>query len=489
MKRLLINTLLILVIGSCKSEFQSFSDRALTYANDKRIDEDEYKTLIDEISGTEEKGFKQFKGQNDKIDDEKVRAYLVKLFNAKKLTLTENDIWQAKISSSQKTFNVNVFLENSASMDGYVKGVTEFETAIYNLLGDVKISGLCDSLNLNYINKSIPYKKENALPSDIQDFIEKLEPSVFKQRGGDRSVSDIKNILNTVLKAVNDKNAAILVSDFVFSPGKSTNAADYLNNQSVGIKIDFAEKLKHFDLSAIVLQLVSSFNGLYYDKTDKPHHLAGKRPYYIWVFGSDEQIKSILQSKILENVRNGYSHKLVFHSVQETLEPDFKILNSPKIGTFSSKELNNKIISEAAPSKNERDQGLFGFNLAVDFSNSFHDADYFLDTTNYLVSDKKYKLKVEPIADVDDPSLSGYSHLINMQTTNLREENLKVSIIGQLPSWVNESSSLNDENIINDPIEQSKTFGLKFLIEGITDAFYRKSITKPIYSITITIRK
>ena len=33
---------------------------------------------------------------------------------------------------------VNVYIENSGSMDGYVKGVTEFEQAVYNYLTDIK---------------------------------------------------------------------------------------------------------------------------------------------------------------------------------------------------------------------------------------------------------------------------------------------------------------------------------------------------------------
>ena len=206
------------MLTSCKTEFGSFNDQALTFANnDKKIDEQEYQKLLKQISGSDEKGFQQFKNDKGEIDNIKVVSYLLKYFKAKNVGLTANDIWQPLTNGAQETFNINVYLENSASMDGYVKGVTEFETAIYNLLGDFKISGLCDSLNLNYINKTIPYQKQNALPADIQDFIEKLEPSVFKLRGGDRSVSDLKNILSTVLKTVNNKNAAVLISDFVFS--------------------------------------------------------------------------------------------------------------------------------------------------------------------------------------------------------------------------------------------------------------------------------
>lgn len=480
----------ILIILSCKSEFGSFNNEALKLAsNDKRIDEEEYKKLIEHISLSDEKGFRQFKNENGEIDNTTVVSYLLKYLGAKKVGIAISDIWQPETNKKQDAFNINVYLENSASMDGYVKGVTEFETAIYNLLGDFKISGLCDSLNLNYINKTIPFQKQNALPADIQDFIDKLEPSVFKKRGGDRSVSDLKNILNTVLKTVNDKNAAVLISDFVFSPGKNANALDYLNNQGVGIKIDFAEKLKEFDLSAIIIQLQSNFDGLYYDKTDKPFSFKGKRPYYVWIFGNTQQISSILDKKVLDNIKGGYSNRLVLQSIKGINEPNYKIRYSPKIGSFSAKQLNAKIISDASASKDNQNKGLFGFNVAVDFSKSLQDANYFLDTTNYILSNTKYQLKVETITDKNDPSLSGFTHFLKLQTSELREEVLKIEIVGKTPSWVFNSTSIDDSNILNDKIEQQKTFGLQYLIEGISDAFYPKSNSNATNSISITIKK
>lgn len=490
MKRYLPFILLFLMLTSCKSEFGSFNDQALTFANnDKKIDEQEYQKLLKQISGSDEKGFQQFKNDKGEIDNIKVVSYLLKYFKAKNVGLTANDIWQPLTNGTQETFNINVYLENSASMDGYVKGVTEFETAIYNLLGDFKISGLCDSLNLNYINKTIPYQKQNALPADIQDFIEKLEPSVFKLRGGDRSVSDLKNILSTVLKTVNNKNAAVLISDFVFSPGKNANAQDYLNNQGVGIKIDFAEKLEEFDLSAVVIQLQSNFDGLYYDKTDKPLSFKGKRPYYVWIFGSTQQISTILNKKVLDNIKGGYSNRLVLQSIKGISEPNYKILYSPKIGSFSAKQLNAKIISDASTSKANQTKGLFGFNVAVDLSNSLQDANYFLDTSNYILSNTKYQLKVETITDKNDASLSGFTHLLKLQTGELREEVLKIEIVGKTPSWVFNSTSIDDSKILNDKNEQQKTFGLQYLIEGISDAFYPKSNSNAINSISITIKK
>lgn len=489
-KKCLPFIMFILTLTSCKSEFASFNEEALNFgANDKRIDSTEYKKLLEHISASDEKVFEKFRNNEGKIINAEVISYLLKYYKAKNLSLTTSDIWQPKKYITQDNFNINVYLENSASMDGYVKGVTEFETAIYNLLGDFKISGLCDSLNLNYINKTIPYKKQNALPADIQDFIEKLEPSIFKQRGGDRSVSDLKNILSTVLKTVNDKNVTVLISDFVFSPGKNANAQDYLNNQGVGIKIDFAEKLKEFDLSAVVIQLQSNFDGLYYDKTNKPLSFKGKRPYYVWIFGSTQQISTILNKKVLDNIKGGYSNRLVLQPIKKISEPSYKILYSPKIGSFSAKQLNAKIISDASTSKDNQTKGLFGFNVAVDLSNSLQDANYFLDTSNYILSNTKYQLKVETITDKNDASLSGFTHLLKLQTGELREEDLKIEIVGKTPSWVFNSTSIDDSNILNDKNEQQKTFGLQYLIEGISDAFYPKSNSNAINSISITIKK
>ncbi|MDR1023227.1 MAG: hypothetical protein LBL94_08165 [Prevotellaceae bacterium] len=50
---------------------------------------------------------------------------------------------------------VNVYMENSGSMDGYVKGVTMFEQAVYSYLSDIKISDFTNTLNLFYINSKI----------------------------------------------------------------------------------------------------------------------------------------------------------------------------------------------------------------------------------------------------------------------------------------------------------------------------------------------
>jgi len=483
--------LLFTLFQSCQLEsgFSAFNDAAADFAIDKHIDKKEYEMLLSIISTSDNEHFKIFKS-NGKIDDGKVISYLLKYYNAKKIAITSDDIWKPVLAEKTKKFNVNVFLENSASMDGYVKGVTEFETAIYNLLGDFRISHVCDSLNLNYINKGIPYAKKNALSPDIKDFIEKLEPSTFRERGGDRSTSDLKNILNTVLKSVDKNNASVLISDFVFSPGNKANAQDYLNNQSVGIKIDFAEKLDNFDLSVVIIQLESNFDGMYYDKTDNPISLKCKRPYYIWIIGSNAQIKAILDKKILDNIRGGYHNRIVMQSLHGQKElPNFKILYRPRIGEFNSKSLDKGIILDAEQSNMNGESRVFGFKVAVDFSKSLQDRQFFTDVSNYELSNKKYSLKVEAISDPNNVSLREFTHVLSLQTNDLTEETIKINVVGKIPGWVHNSTSDDDSAIASDQKEKAKTFGFKHLIDGVCDAFYPRSDPNEISTVNITIKK
>ena len=59
---------------------------------------------------------------------------------------------------------IHVYLENSGSMDGYVKGTTDFENAVYSYLSDLQHADLGERspespaknvLELNYINSQV----------------------------------------------------------------------------------------------------------------------------------------------------------------------------------------------------------------------------------------------------------------------------------------------------------------------------------------------
>lgn len=492
MKKLhLISLLSAIILYSCKSEFSQFNEEALFFAKDMRIDQREYEKLIEHFKTSDEKGFQTFRTLGGEIDNAKVAAYLLKYFTANKLTLTSADIWQPvpTIEKVEK-FNINVFLENSASIDGYVGDNSSFKTTIFKLLTDLKNFSSADSLNLNYINtKPIPIKV-SASRDDIDDFYKRLNPADFKSAGGMRGSTDIEKMLKLLLDKSNERNLSVFISDCVFSPGDK-DAKKYLDGQYASIYNDFTSaKNANPDLSVIVLQCTAIFEGTYFDYFDLPHkNINTERPYYIWFIGNSIQIKYLVDYKIFNLIKNGYKNKMVIQAISAVSQPNFKILYRPRIGEFDSKSLAQGIISGATPSKENQTKGLFGFSIAVDFSQSLQDVSYFLDTTNYELSDKNYSLKVEAITDNNNAALTGFTHVLKLQTKELNDEIIRIDIVGKAPSWVYTSTSLNDTRIESDDSEKQKTFGFKYLVDGVCDAYYPKSKSNTVTSISITINK
>jgi hypothetical protein len=485
-----------LLLQGCGGEqaynFEKFNEQALSFAKaDQRIDQQEYETLTQGIQNSDDRGFRTLKTESGEVNHAKVAAYLKKYFDAKGTPIALADIWQPGAGSASTNFNISVFLENSASMDGYVDAnSTVFKATMLDLLTNLENFPATDTLNLNYINSTIIPVKAAASKTDVDAFYQNLNRTNFKTQGGKRGTSDIGEVLSKILNQQKPNELSVLVSDFVFSPG-GQDAPRYLEGQRSQIRSEFvAARRKNPDLAVAILQGQAQFEGTYYDQNDKPHpKLATDRPYYVWLIGSAAQIKSILDSRILAQTRNGYTSTLVIQPMGTAYQPPFKIMYRPRIGEFDSKSLAQGVITDAQAARDDRNKGVFEFTIAANFSNSIQDAGYFTDSTNYKLSDEKYSLQVKLVEDPNDPSLKGFTHLLTLRTTNLKDEKLQIDVVGKVPSWVYASSSENDTQIETDVAQANKTFGFSYLVEGVSDAFYPRSQANPLYTIPLTIQK
>lgn len=142
------------------------------------------------------------------------------------------------------------------------------------------------------------------------------------------------------------------------------------------------------------------------------------------------------------------------------------------------------MILEAETENSGQNKQRFGFTLAVNFNKELQEQSYYLNKSNYAISNKQYELTSEINSN---PSLSAYSHILKLKTNNLNSESLQIDVLGKIPKWVYSSSSNDDSNIAFDLDEQQKTFGLKYLIEGVSDAYYSKS--NVINSMKVLIKK
>ncbi|MPR33294.1 hypothetical protein [Salmonirosea aquatica] len=489
---LLFGTFLLQSCGEDQAyTFEKFNEQALDFAKDDQlIDQQEYETLTQGIQSSDDRSFRTLKNENGEVDHGKVAAYLKKYFDAKGIPVI--DIWKpGTASGTSANFNVSVYLENSVSMDGYVDAnSTAFKATLLDLLTNLENFAATDTLNLNYINSTIIPVKAAATKDDITEFYQNLNRTNFKSQGGTRGTSDIGDVLSKILNQQKPHELSVLVSDFVFSPG-GQNAVKYLEGQRSQIRSEFvAARGKNPNLSVAILQGQAQFEGTYYDQNDKPHaKLDAARPYYLWLIGTAAQIQQVLDARILEQTRNGFSNKLVIQSASEALQPPFKIMYRPRIGEFDSKSLAQGIITDAQAARDDRNKGIFEFNVAVNFSKGMQDAGYFLDSTNYKLSNEKYSLRAKTINDRNDPSLSGFTHLLTLRTTDLKDEKLRIDVVGKVPGWVYTTSSEDDTQIETNADEARKTFGFSYLVEGVSDAFYPRSQANPLYTIPLTIQK
>lgn len=361
----------------------------------------------------------------------------------------------------------NIYVENSGSMYGYVKGVTEFEQSVYSYLSDIKISDLCSEMNLYYINSLI-----HKQPDDVADFISKLEPETFLARGGNMSTTDIANIIKDILKRHGKDTVSILVSDFVFSPGTGKNAEEYLLNQQIGIKNQFAMELKdNPELSVILYQLSSQFNGIYYDREDRRYKINQKRPFYILVIGDKKNIKQLSDKIPAKSIKGtGVLNSLAFSKLSGN-DIEYGILTTPRIGSFRPDPSSPMISIKNAKIDKKGPEKKFMLSIGVDYSHLLFDDSYLMDPDNYGISNNSFNISV------DNTKRGKYTHTIklslNPQLRNLYKGQLTIKLLNNYPDWCNEATSIDDTSI--DMITTDKTYGFKYLVNGIYDSFYQET--------------
>lgn len=382
---------------------------------------------------------------------------------------------------------IKVYVENSGSMDGYVKGVTDFENAVYSYLSDLQLAdlGQKDSasfknrLELNYINsKSLAYK------SDVEEFIKNLEPYTFKIRGGNRNTSDMSVMLDTILRKMESPNdVSVFISDCIFSPGKKyksqDNADEYLVAQQIGIRNHLAEYLqKDPDLAVVVLRLMSQFDGYYYNKFDDRTYIEDNRPFYICLLGNKLQLKRIMDKVDMHRIKGSGVQNIFMISRLDT-HFDYGIVMQD--GYTIDKENPKTTVKNA---KVEKKGGVSRFQLAinVNFSECLLEDDYLLNAANYSVSNKAYSLE---ISKNNNPGTT-YTHVLrlNLEQPIISKGSIKITLLNKLPSWIGQYT--DEEGLdIHAPSAMEKTYGLKYLMEGIYDAY---SSDQEYGSITVNIK-
>lgn len=373
-----------------------------------------------------------------------------------------------------KIDKVNVYVENSGSMDAYVNGETEFKNTVFDFLSTVENIDILsyDSMNLYYINKDTIRFSSNSRDV-LLDFVKRLEPTRFKERGGARGRSDFSDIFKSMLDIAGPNDVSILVTDGAFSMGSDKDATDYLPGQETGIKRIVSEFMKRNSNSSIVVyKLTSACTGKFFGRTDSLKSQLNKeqRPYYIFMIGKSDAVAGIFKNVTLPSEK-------VYTATLNSNKISYKI--KPKSGSFNLSRNNPQ--SEIENLENNH-YGDVKFAVYVDFSNVLIDDDYVTDINNYELSMKNYSLvKIEPV----EYNECGFTHLLYFESDKVKNGELRISLKKQgSPDWDADNDDLGGAKP-----QEGKTFGIKYIIQGIHKGFYLNDKSKNMAELVINIKK
>lgn len=341
-------------------------------------------------------------------------------------------------TAASPKFSVNVFVENSGSMNGYMCQGAEFKDALYSYL--TALNSHCETMKLNYVNSQVV-----PLPAPVSDLVERLNPTAFAQAGGNTTSSNFKQIFRDVLSQVNEHSVAILVSDCILDIPKGA-ASNYLNIIQTDINNIVTDKLKKMpSLGVCVYQMESLFDGNYYFPKGGLQAYKGKRPYYVWLVGARENLAYILRNIPSSRIQHGVKNFCGF-------APTVAIPNAFYAGGKPQGKM----------PLNVQRGGECVVQVEADLTSTLQGEEYWGSTASYGSATEAMKVtKVERL-----PDAVGYSHLLTVSVAGKPFSDFLTIKPTGLPQWVTASNGKKD-----DAIENGKTFSIQYIIGGVADAY------------------
>lgn len=368
-----------------------------------------------------------------------------------------------QVNNPSHANNFNVYVESSASMDGYVTGNTKFKTTLHRLIGQVIADVLVDDnhVNLNYITTEITKKESNP-----KVFTQSLSPTSFSGAKGDRANSDIIEIISSVVKSTSKGDVSMFVSDCVYSPEPSADIDKALKKQQTDMLNILKNKAKKDSSFGVLLyRITSDFHGIYYTKTNAHINCNGERPYFIWLFGDESILANVHESisKIMKEEKADYIVGI----------PGYKYL---PYKTIKSDHAYHYLSAKS------REDSIFTFSFYADMRPLPLTSDYIVNKANYEYGKNKYYIKKIETVTQSDGKADGYNYRFTVAIRGGKNAKITPTIVDislnsmlkEIPNWVVKYDDPIGEDYDRgyDP-NKLRTFGLKSLVEGVLD-FYKE---------------
>lgn len=334
------------------------------------------------------------------------------------------------------SIELKVYVENSGSIDAYMCAGSNLKDAVFDYVSDLR--RFTTSCSMYYINsKVIPFN------GDLNSYIKELTPQAFAKAGGNRSSTDLRQIIDTIVKNNNTKTISVFVSDCILDIPQ--NAIDFLGNCQVSIKNTFNEALSsNPNLGVEIMKLESKFDGYWFCGHNKEFLKDTKRPYYIWVIGDQRVLAKLNENVPVEDIIGGIKEYCAY----ATPQPIPFDMNKRKFVTNHSGKIN--------------------VELLVNLRGSLQSNKLYKNILQYKSANPS-QVEVVSVNEITEIS-SPYSHVIALEISNpetLKSESLTFSY-PYLATWVSNSDDTTGMNVKKN---LDKTTGLMALIKGVAEAY------------------
>ena len=351
--------------------------------------------------------------------------------------------WNAVLPPEEinDSIELKVYVENSGSMDAYMCAGSNLKDAVFDYVSDLK--RLTTSCSLYYINsKVILYNGE------LKSYIKDLTPQSFARAGGNRGNTDLRDIIEKIIRANGKQTVSVFVSDCILDIPE--NAIDFFGNCQVSIKNTFNEALSaNPDLGVEIIKLDSKFDGYWYCGHNRELLKDAKRPYYIWIIGSQKYLAEFNKKVPIENIIGGIKEYSAYAAPQKI---PFDMNRSTYVTNHSGK---------------------INVEILVNLRGSLQNSDLYKNTAQYKSANPS-QVTVISVCEITDAS-SPYSHVITLEIDN--PETLKLETLTfsypYLATWVSNSDDTTGTNVKEN---LDRTTGLMALIKGVAEA-YKNSTT------------
>ena len=192
-----------------------------------------------------------------------------------------------------------------------------------------------------------------------------------------------------------------------------------------------------------------------------------QRPYYIWVFGQSDDLAK-LREDVPEEKFNGSGVQKILTFVSGDQKINYGVVKS---GTMSKKSSKTQIVDLEANRNGE-----VSFSVNADFKSLLLDEMYLLDVKNYEFSGYDLSIKANTNSNI-------YTHTLTFKTEKKNRKNgdLLVRLKMQRPNWDNVNDSDGSKCV------EGKTYGIKYQIDGIYQAFANTTKTDTYTEIKINV--